>query len=98
VFNFDTSVPPATTSYAFCLLVRHRLLPDSSAGLELKCDDVYIVLAAFIVAFKANEDTGVFDFADFAADMEVDKSMLVAAERQLLNALGHTDWIREEGY
>jgi hypothetical protein len=40
----------------------------------------------------------VFDFADFAADMEVDKSMLVAAERQLLNALGHTDWIREEGY
>jgi hypothetical protein len=64
----------------------------------LNHDDVYIVLAMFILAFKSNEDTGAFDSTGFAADMQVNKKVLIDAEREILNGMGHEVWVKDSEY
>jgi hypothetical protein len=85
-----------TIPLTLCLLLRYRMQPYDAALVER--EDVYIIMAAFLLSHKLLTDYADKDMVRFAYAVNLNKHDIIDTEWEFVEALDYRIWIRDDEF
>jgi hypothetical protein len=74
------------------------MMPCTNDAVLAGRDDVYILIAAFLLAHKWLVDYGDLDMLSFASALKLEKKDMSDTEWAVLEALGYRVWVQEDDF